>query len=66
MGHEFFGSNPIPWDGLGEFVPWDDFFRPIPSHAKHCMIYIALMHHFILDGDQINDDNFPSFDKKIF
>jgi hypothetical protein len=46
MGCRIFENRPIPqwdrnfWDlfhGMGQFqnfIPWDDFFRPIPSHAK--------------------------------
>ena len=34
MGRKFFKSSPIPWDTSENFIPWDDFFRPIPSHAE--------------------------------
>ncbi len=41
------------WDGMGrkksshgidilQTIPWDDFLRPIPSHAEPCFTYIRL------------------------
>jgi hypothetical protein len=34
MGQKLFGNYPMGWDGFNPFVPWDDFIRPIPSHAE--------------------------------
>jgi hypothetical protein len=58
MGRKIFENRPIPqwdrnfWDlfhGMGQFqnfIPWDDFFRPIPSHAEPCFVYY-LSNHWI-------------------
>jgi hypothetical protein len=43
-------NHPIPWDNSKNFVPWDDFFRPIPRGAlvSGICVWIGISWHGII------------------
>ena len=48
-GTKIFESCPFPWDNSRDLIPWDDFFRPIPSHVEPCFIcFLAIDIMFVL------------------